>query len=104
MKKALNGHQMKQIDAKPVTVPIEPANHLDKRGEERKQYDLQMKAAQEQAQLEQAKLDEEKRLLEEEETRNLRATVLMHKPEPITKYKPVPEMKRRELTQVTSHC
>merc|ERR1711892_738935 len=99
MKQALKGHQMQRIEAKPVTVPIEPANHLEQRGEERKEYDIQLKATQKQAERQQAQLDEEKRLLEEEETRVLRATVLIHKPEPIKKYKPVPDMNRKELTR-----
>ena len=101
MKKALRGHHVNPVESKPVTVCIEPSNHLSKRGEERKQYDMQQEEARKLAAEEQAKRDEEKAAQEAEEIQRLRATTLIHKPEPITKYKPVAEMKRKQLTQVS---
>ena len=100
MKKALRGHHVNPVESKPVTVCIEPTNHLSKRGQERKKYDMQQEEARKLAAEEQAKRDEEKAAQEAEEIQRIRATTLIHKPEPITKYKPVAEMKRKQLTQV----
>ena len=101
MKKALRGHQVKTIESKRPTVCIEPTSHLLKRGEERKQYDMEQEEARKLADEEHAKREEEKAAQEAEEIRLARATTLIHKPEPITQYKPVAEMKRKQPTLVS---
>merc|ERR1712242_127791 len=69
-----------------------------KRGEERKQYDMEQEEARKLADEEYAKREAEKAAQEAEEIRLARATTLIHKPEPITQYKPVAEMKRKQPT------
>jgi len=97
MKKALTGHQLPSILAKPVTVAEEPACHLDRRGKERKHYE-EKEAARRQKEEEEMRLEnEEKAKIEAIATKELRKK-LIHKPEPITNYKPVPEREFIEST------
>ena len=100
MQRALRGHKVKTIAPKASTVPIEPSNYLEHRGEKRKEFDEKTKAANEQAELERQKQLEEEAKIEEEHIRVLRKTTLIHKPEPITKYKDAPMKKNLPLTQV----
>jgi len=97
MKKALAGHQLPSVLAKPVTVAEEPACHLDRRGKERKAYEEKEAARRQKLEEEQRLQDEEKAKIEEMATKEFRKN-LIHKPEPIRNYKPAPE---REFIEPT---
>ena len=100
MQRALRGHKVKTVAPKASTVPIEPSNYLEHRGEKRKEFDAKIKEANELAELERQKQLEEQAKIEEEHTRVLRKTTLIHKPEPITKYKDAPAKKYIPVTEV----
>ena len=104
MQRALRGHKIKTVAPKASTVPIEPSNYLEHRGEKRKEFDAKTKEANELAELERQKQLEEQAKIEEEHTRVLRKTTLIHKPEPITKYKDAPAKKIIPVTEVSFYA
>ena len=55
MQRALRGHKVKTVAPKAATVPIEPSNYLEHRGERRKEFDAKTKEANELAELERQK-------------------------------------------------
>ena len=98
MEKALRGHRVPKVESQPTTVPMEPVNHLEERRKQRAAYD---KAAQEQRDMREAQKEQERREQEEleaAELKRLRKNELLHKPEPIRRYKPAPERQELPLT------